>query len=201
MAISISPIIKPTIWLIGNLTDRGILQTDRFSGFVDHYKNIGTDSVSSTTPLDEDNLMTFEEFVRIIITTNVSYPKPTYVREGRPLTSLEFEGKNKDENNFNLTAETYYTLNGKDPIRTSSYLYKYSDLNDRERDTNPSNLDPKDNIGTLGFLLKVSPTGSNTVILKSRTYYDGKISPVSVAKFRIYFVDNTLSINNENSNK
>ena len=109
-------------------------------------------------------------------------------------------------NTVGLYAETFYTLNGKDPIRTKSYLYKYNDYNDYVsviRETNPSTFttDPSanlgvysgslfdDNIGDLSFRLRRNYAGEDNIILKAKTYYRGDTSDIAISKFRIYNPD------------
>ena len=66
------------------------------------------------------------------------------------------------------TAETYYTTNGKDPVRTKANLY------------------------TGKFLIKRNESGGDSTILKARTYVNGQASPVMKVEFRIIRPDETI---------
>lgn len=246
MAIEIRALAKPEIYLIGNSVSGGKQITgELFSGVVDHSKS-GTTSILSTTQLDKEDVLTFSESVRIIITGQIT-PKPSYFRRDGRFNSTEFEGKtNYSPVNINFYAETFYTLNGKDPVRNSNYLYKFLDRDDLEDKTertapyytsteifktnprtslNPSdpsgyNPDPSgeeryeittlnpsapgdvsDNLNSLGFILRNNKTGDSLITLKTRTFYRGRISPITVAYFKIY--NSTISttiIDNQNNN-
>lgn len=62
---------------------------------------------------------------------------------------------------MNLRSETYYTTNGKDPTRTKGSLY------------------------TGAFNIRRNLSGHDNIILKARTYCQGKISKVRKVEFRI----------------
>lgn len=219
MAIEVRDLAKPEIYLIGNRISGGNQITgETFSGIIDHSKS-GTSSILSTTQLDKENVLTFSESVRIIITGQIT-PKPSYFRRDGRFTSTEFEGKtNYSSVNVNFYAETFYTLNGKDPVRNSNYLYKFLDRNDLEDKTEiipPTDIDPSDpgatlnpsapgvvsyNLNSLGFILRNNKTGDSLITLKTRTFYRGRISPVAIAYFKIYnSTVNTTTIDNQNNN-
>jgi hypothetical protein len=46
--------------------------------------------------------------------------------------------------------------------------------------------DALNNLDALGFVLGASNTGSDYIHLKARTFYDGKVSPIAVAQFKIH---------------
>jgi hypothetical protein len=202
--VDIIPIARPQIYLIGN-TISGSGRSGTFSDRVDNSTTpvvSSSTTISGTTQLDKDDILTFSESVRIIITGQIP-PKINYRRKNGTLGDREFEGNmSYDNTNYNIIneyAETYYTLNGKDPIRNSNYLYHYTDLDDRTYD-NPSD-GTSDNLNSLGFILKENPTGNYSVTLKARTFYDGKISAVAMAVFKIVInVPTDIVIDNANSN-
>ncbi len=231
----IRALVKPEIYLLGTSVSGGSQTTgETFSGIVDHSKS-GTNSILSTTQLNKEDILTFDEFVRIIITGQIT-PKPNYTRRAGSFSSLEFEGRVRyNDLDINHYAETYYTLNGKDPVRSANYLYKYRDRDDFESKeeiavpfsstivlrttSNPSDpswetegyestiLNPSapsdgpDNIESLGFILRNVNSGSNLITLKTRTFFQGRVSPVSVAYFKIYTSTVfTTTINNQNNN-
>ena len=121
--------------------------------------------IEGKTLLDKTNLLTFNNSVRIIITNQVS-PSASFVQSTRSLKPLEFEGKTvyPDAKRVEEYAETYYTLNGKEPRRNKSYLYVY---------------------GSLGFLLDNGPTGNDVITLKAITYLKGQVSATISAYFKI----------------
>ena len=170
----IRTLAKPEIYLIGDSISGGNQNTgDIFSGIVDHSKS-GTTSITSVTQLDKEDILTFGGSVRIIITGQLT-PKPTYTRRSGAFSSTEFEGKQRENTiAVNQYAETFYTLNGKDPVRNSNYLYNYTDRTET------------DNLNTLGFILKNVNSGSNLITLKARTFFQGGRSAVAVAYFKIY---------------
>ncbi len=198
--INIEKIVKPEILLVGDIiTSNATVMS--FSRKVDHSTTpitVEGNLVSSPTTLDQSDLLNFQNVVRIIITGKVS-PKINYVRRNR-LGPLEFEGnvsfKTSPLSVVNEFAETFYTLNGKDPVRTANYLYTALDFDDFNQDNIQSKLDPSakvynpsaviDNISDLGFLLKISPTGDNVVTLKARTFHRGQKSDVTMVRFKMY---------------
>ncbi|KKM60837.1 hypothetical protein LCGC14_1537740 [marine sediment metagenome] len=199
-----SKIERPVVRLVGSVYSKSDLRP--FNSNVDHTKiveRVGSvlarNRVSSATELHEDNLLVFYKEVRVIITLYSDYPVKRYLNESRKLGPLEFEGKTPIQGNImGLFAETYYTLNGKDPKRTKSYLYKYRDYNNYTSSTkehrihaNPS-FDStifSSNINELGFRLRRNYAGEDNIILKAKTYYRGKASDITIVKFRIYNPD------------
>ena len=182
----IRTLAKPEIYLIGNSISGGNQNTGEiFSGIVDHSKS-GTTSITSPTQLNKEDILTFQESVRIIITGQLT-PKPVYARRSGVFSSIEFEGRQRENAiAVNQYAETFYTLNGKDPVRNSNYLYNYTDRDDVETSSNPSDGTSSSTINTLGFVLKNVNSGSNLITLKARTFFQGGRSAVAVAYFKIY---------------
>jgi hypothetical protein len=126
-------------------------------------------------------------------------PKPLYTRQNGEGSigdnNLFFQGNvtyNPTIDSVNYYAETWYTLNEKEPVRTSSQFYNFRDMDEREiRYKNPSDDNERvpysDNINTLGFLLKLSPTGSPLITLKTRTYFRGEVSKTATAVFKLVY--------------
>lgn len=118
-------------------------------------KNVG---LCSAIVRGSNCIPTFFSSNRRSITLSISangYPTPTY-------NGTRFTGRMSGlANNFGEVAEIYYTVNGKDPSRTRSYLY-----------TGQTEL--------LG-----NSSGSDNTILKARTYYNGKASEVVTFEFRV----------------
>ena len=198
---AIKTLAKPEIYLIGDSVSGGNQNTGEiFSGIVDHSKS-GTTSITSITQLDKEDILTFGGSVRIIITGQLT-PKPTYTRKSGAFSSIEFEGKQRESTiAVNQYAETFYTLNGKDPVRNSNYLYNYTDRDDVETSSNPSDGTSSNNLDTLGFILRNVNSGSNLITLKARTFFQGGRSAVAVAYFKIYNSPTyTTTINNTDNN-
>lgn len=200
MAKEIGPIAKPFIRLVGNVIAGTNNTITGFNERVDHARFLNptsTDVISGVTAFDQDELLTFDKRVRIIITSQVS-PRRTYVRESGELSSLEFEGsQNTNASSINQYAETYYTLNGKDPVRTAATLYTYKEYSSQDDlSANPLDVHP---IGTQGFVLSASPTGGDFITIKAKTYQLGNESRVAVARFKIAQLQGTLEFENRDS--
>ena len=194
---------RPTIRLVGELVNNRGNYGSNFSENVSHsisFNPDATKTIGGADQLNKDDVLLFKDLVRVIITGNIS-PKPTYVRQDRKLGSLEFEGKTKNTGSIiNTVAETYYTLNGKTPVRTAAYPYRYKDWDDYTSNTNPSN-DDSNNTGDLGFELKYNLTGDNNITIKARTFYQGNMSHVAIVHFRIYqSTTDTITIKSSNNN-
>lgn len=216
----ISKITKPEIRLIGNIiTNRG--SDTSFSEIIDHSPtlSVANDIIGSSAAFDSSQILAFNSFVRIIITSQVE-PKFTYLKKHGP---TEFEGNvsynTSASSAINQYSETFYTLNGKDPVRSSNYLYNFLDYDDytplttKDKRYDPS-ADPsvfedkttiitEDNTDDLGFLLKTSLTGTDMITLKTRTFFRGQKSDVTIARFKIYRdnVSNTKVIDNSSNNQ
>ena len=189
-------VIKPQIYLIGETTKGG-----SYSQLVDNAIHTYASSglvYQSQTQLDEDNILSFNNSVRIIITGQIS-PKPTYQEKNADgsLDNLTFEGNttyNTNASNVNYYAETWYTLNNKEPIRTAAQFYNFTDMDDKTTSNNPSKNTDEDNLDTFGFVLNSNPTGSPLVTLKARTYYRGEVSKTAIAVFKLVYLQGTNEV-------
>lgn len=209
MAIEIGPIAKPFIYLEGqaiwNLEEKNTNLTgqDSFAARVDHAKEAAVTSINTiggVTLFNQENILTFNDKVRIVITNQAGDSsvvgggqKFTYQTETVGIDNMEsiFEGSANGVSDFadgsgsliaNKYPETWFTINGKDPVRGKAYLWKYADTND-QTDKDDAGL-PKPWNG-LGFILGSSQTGSDLVTLKAKTYWRGKSSNVAIARFKI----------------
>ena len=178
-------VIKPQIYLIGTTTKGG-----SYSQYVDNathtYPSTGV-SYDGNPAFDDDNIPSFSEEVRVIITGQIS-PKASYIyRNGKgSLGSLEYQGNisyNTDISNVNEYAETWFTLSEKEPIRTASQFYNFSDMDDRIYEDPSAGVN--DNINELGFVITNTPTGSPLITLKARTYFRGEVSRTAIAIFKL----------------
>lgn len=100
--------------------------------------------------------------VTLIITVDPDFSDKTTNYSSR--SAGEFVGEpsiKQSDAQANLTAETYYTVNGKDPKRTKANLY------------------------TGSVLIRRNLSGSDNTIIKARTYYLGKWSKVKKVEIRI----------------
>jgi hypothetical protein len=187
MAIEMNDTVKkPYIWFVGNsIKDDGAL--GGFSQRVDDSKHLNpgsTSTISGITEFNQEDILTFDGSVRIIITNQVG-GKHLYERESGLLPNNTFEGNDMFDTGANIDsinkdAETWYTLNGKEPIRTESQFYNFTDMNDRK-----AIGEKTDNLNSLGFVLRTNPTGSDLVTLKAKTYYLGQESKISIITFKI----------------
>ena len=81
----------------------------------------------------------------------------------RQVLTGAFVGKNKtNRRKVALRSNTYYTLSGKDPVRGASYLYQNE-----------------------AFRIDINTAGCNNIILKARTYYQGKVGDITGIRLRI----------------
>ena len=184
-------VVKPQIYLVGT-TVQGKSYSQLVDNSVHTYASSGL-SYSGKNRFDADDILSFDGNVRIIITGQIN-PKPTYQEKNGDgsLDNLYFEGNatyDTDIGNVNQFAETWFTLNEKEPIRTSSQFYNFTDMDDREI-RNPSE-GIVDNLDTLGFVLQSSPTGSPLVTLKARTYFRGEVSRTAIAIFKLIYRQDT----------
>ncbi len=133
-------------------------------------QTITTDIAEDSTgngPWRNQDTMIFKDSVTITITPDSKFSAADY--SNRSSLGVEngsvFVGETSVTNRSNITfgtdSETYYTINGKNPKRTKSNLY----------------------IGA--FTLRRNESGTDNLILKVRTYYQGKWSKVFKTEFRI----------------
>jgi len=191
MAIDIVTVPKPQIHLVGDIINNEgsvvIYSKDDFGMRVDHARTLSptaTTTISGVTLLDKNDILTFNGSVRVII-TGLADDKPVYARQtSSVLDSLTFEGPHKQPVDYvSKNSETWYTYNGKDPVRSAAYLYTFRDETHYVgKDTNPS---AESNINTLGFVLRNSPTGNELITIKAKTYHRGKESNIAIATFKI----------------
>jgi len=186
MAIEMVQVPKPQIRLIGDIIIDGNTTSEN-SQRVDNAiatPPASTLSITGVTQLHKDNILTYDGSVRVII-TGMASDKPTYVRQSTVLGTDEFEGSFKYSiESLSKNSETYFTYNGKDPIRTKAYLYNFRDWDDFTNNPNPSG-DLENNITSLGFVLRNVPTGNNLVTIKAKTYWRGSESRIAVVTFKI----------------
>jgi len=190
MAIDIVQVPKPQIRLIGDIIENGDIQNN-YSGIdgirVDHARTlppVSTTLITGVSQLNKDDILTFSDSVRIVI-TGMASDKPTYVRQSTVLGTDEFEGSsNSSIESCSKNSETWYTYNGKDPVRTKANLYTFKDWDDFTNNPNPSG-DLENNITSLGFVLRNSPTGNNLITIKAKTYWRGSESRIAVVTFKI----------------
>jgi len=150
-----------------------------------YYKNTGTNkytdtinTMETTTLLHDgdreyrkrENII-YRGWVEVALIIDSKYNRTRY-KALRPTTETGqakiFFGNGSDGIDSIRTAETYYTLNGKDPVRTKANLY------------------------TGKFFIKRNSSGAGHTILKARTYVDGKESPVMKVELMVIRPDETL---------
>jgi hypothetical protein len=179
----IRPLQKPEIYLIGDSIVNGAVVA--FAKSIDHSNTtFASANIEAFSPdqIYRNDPLTFDNKVRVIITGKYK-PKPNYVRPRKRLSNLEFEGKPTflSSNTPGLLVTqglTYFTLNGADPKKQPGHLYNFKDRNDQVDPIDPDTTD-------IGFVLSASPTGSNLITVKARTWFEGDISPITMAVFQI----------------
>ena len=192
MAIDMVQVPKPQIRLIGNIVGGNGWVQEHYGGIdgirIDHARTLPSAStvlITGVTSLDKEDLLAFSESVRVII-TGMASDKPTYVRQSTVLGTDEFEGSFKYSiEDYGKNSETWFTYNGKDPVRTKAYLYNFRDWDDFATELDPSAEHTLNNVSTLGFVLRNIPTGNNLVTVKAKTYWRGSESKIAVATFKI----------------
>ncbi len=194
MAIEINDkVSKPEIYLVGDtISQDGVVS--EISRRIDYARTLppaSTTTITGVSQFDQDNILTFQDSVRVIITGQMG-KKPNYVRKGSELSSsLDFEGnamfdtEGDNKELINYYAETWYTYDGTNPIRTRSRFYNFKDMDDFKNPNDPSGNPINNNINTLGFVLRTIPTGSDLVTIKAKTYYQGGESSIAIAIFKI----------------
>ena len=183
-------IAKPQIRLIGTIINSNGDFEDDWQGMrVDNARTlppVSTLLITGVTQLDKDDILTFSDSVRVVITAKAG-DKPTYVRQSTVLDANEFEGKLKySVGDYGKHSETWFTYNGKEPVRTKSHLYNFRDWdNFRTYEDDPSAEHTLNNISSLGFVLRNNPTGHNLITIKAKTYWRGGESKIAIAVFKI----------------
>jgi hypothetical protein len=134
---------------------------------VDDNGDVGnsTDSVRTVQDVvQEDNTVrnreewVFYDDVTVTLTPDSKFDSNVY--SNRSVT--DFVGKTRpDTDDVNLKADTYYTVNGKDPSRTKANLY------------------------TGHFVIKRNLSGTDNIVLKTKTYVQGQESKTRKIDFRI----------------
>ncbi len=151
----------PTVVLRGRETS----EDGSRGGLINHtITNDITEDTTGAGPWRNQDTMIFSGNVRATITPDPKFSVASYSNR----SSLDVENRSIfvgetqiSDRNLGLFSETYYTLNGKNPKRTKSNLY----------------------IGA--FIVRRNESGSDNVILKVRTYYQGNWSKVFRTEFRV----------------
>ena len=122
--------------------------------------DITEDSTVSGNWRNQD-VMRFSGNVRVTITPDSKFSAANYSSRSSGDIIGETSVTKSSNITFGTNSETYYTVNGKNPKRTKSNLY------------------------TGAFTLTRNESGTDNLILKARTYYQGKWSKVFKTEFRI----------------
>ncbi len=128
---------------------------------------VGVEQHGLTTVRKRESLL-YRSDVDITFVLDKTYRLQSYGRSRQFAANEEFIGAMLPGVSGNTHAEIYYTTNGKDPVRTKSNLY----------------------IGK--FTIKRNESGTDSTILKARTYVQGKASEVIKVEFRIIRPDENL---------
>lgn len=158
---------KPVIKIIGQKVD---LDTDSSDYGV--YSSADTHTLTPKEQLESENkvrnadILTFKGDVTIEIVTDSDYSYSSYN------TDKDIVGDAEASNTVNKNANTYYSLNGKDPKINKSYLYYKS------------------------FTVKSNLSGDDNTLIKAKTYARGKESEIATVEFRIINDDKTYGSTN-----
>jgi len=200
MAIEIGPIAKPHIFLVGNIIDSNEVEgtiSANFAQRVEYAKHLEpsvTKVIGGVDQYDQENILTFDNDLRVIITGKVENKFTYFTKDNPTLPAKTFEGFYKDNSNTAASSvigqysETWFTINGKDPVRSKCYLYKYKDMDDANTSIDPSaenSTSVVNSYSDLGFILGACQTGSDLITIKAKTYYQGNESRIAVVKFKI----------------
>lgn len=114
--------------------------------------------VISGTDVTKREEIVFAGDITVTITPDTTYTANSYSNR----SATDIVGATTVSNNaVGEKSETYYTTNGKDPVRTKANLYKGA------------------------FTVRRNLSGSDNFILKARTYCQGKWSPINKVELRI----------------
>ena len=158
----------PTI----TLTGQRVRGTELIGGAGTYGGNDDTDIITTLEETVSGNIVTKREVltyigdVTVTLTADTNFTAKNYSNR----IPSEFVGSTPSAlDEKSLYSETYYTLNGKDPIRTKANLY----------------------IGAFTLLRNMS--GTDNTIIKAKTYVRGKDSEVMKSEIRIIrLVDNKV---------
>ena len=114
--------------------------------------------IESSTAVRKREPITFWGDVVVTLTPDTTWTANTYTNR----SSTDIVGPTASSiGKIAQKSETYYTLNGKDPIRTKANLY------------------------TGAFTLRSNKSGTDNTIIKARTYQGGRVSEVMTVEVRI----------------
>lgn len=150
----------PTITIVG----QRVRDTSLIGGAGTYGGSNDTDSITtleetiSGTDVTKRGVLTYIGDVTITLTPDTTYTANSYSNR----SSVDIVGSTPVASNLVAGySETYYTLNGKDPVRTKANLY------------------------TGAFTLRRNMSGTDNTIVKARTFVRGKESPVMKSEIRI----------------
>lgn len=154
-------IVPPTIVLRGfKVNETTGVVSNRIQDFTIDQLDTTTDiNVTDHTEVTNRGLYAFLGDVQVSFVSDPKFTANTY---GGLHPDEVFIGKRDiDKDEVNSTSETYYTINGKDPVRTKANLYTHH------------------------FRVRRNLSGTDNIILKAKTYVNGLASEVSMVEFRI----------------
>jgi len=180
MGARIQKLPKPEIRLDGEAVG------DLLGEWIDHSVTRKDGGLTIRGP-DKSKFLTLRAPVSVIFNIPSEYPLFTYTN---PDFKNTFTGTKRYVNHSDLFnyATIFFTINGKDPIRSKKYLYQDNHLVLNEKVYNPSvaAVVTREYIyDGKGFEIGSPPGGADQVRLKARMYYRGDWSDVAVARFNI----------------
>lgn len=153
---------QPTITLTGvKVYDSGQVSNHIQDFTIDKNSSttIDINTADHTEITNRSTVYLFRGDVRVTITSDPKWPRNVY---GKRDSLRDIIGSTQvNKGNVNRYSETYYTLNGKDPVRTKAHLY----IDD--------------------FRVRENLSGTDSTVLKVRTYIGGQASAVTTVQFKI----------------
>jgi len=158
-------IAPPNITIVGNKIEEGVITPLRKEGF---NKPLVEDHGNSYVRREE---VLYDEAVTVTLIPDSNFRERDYAKyvtvapyedHARFASIVVGAGEAGSHKKVNELSDTYYTLNGKDPVMTKSNLY------------------------TKPFVIRRNTSGTDNVILKARTYAKGYKSEVMTVELRIF---------------
>ena len=159
MAITVQKLKTPNITLTGRIVH---LASGKVAAANSTYTGGNTDVRVSGNVVTNSSEVVFRDGV--ILRFVPKYPQYSYnpnSPEDENETKMVNESVSKGSK-VGQNSETWYTINGKDPVRTKSYLWQGKDI-----------------------VLQHSKGTNDTMIIKAKTYYLGQVSDIASLEVRI----------------
>lgn len=145
----------PVVTIRGKLIDE---ETGIYSSEDDVTRTSLETSIEGDNTVRKKGILNFYGDVSVTLTADSKFTANSYSnRESGDIVGATAVSDNK----VGKKSETYYTVNGKDPVRTKAHLY------------------------TGSFTVRHNKSGSDNFVLKAKTYCEGRESEVMKVEFKI----------------